>query len=251
MSDSPALEVIGLTRGYGGKLAVDGLSFEVQRGEVLGLLGPNGAGKTTTLRSIAGVLPMQEGQVHIAGHDLVSDPVGAKRSTAWVPDDPRPFDALTVNEHMLFSARMYRIEDGVGRSRELLERFELSSQRDTLGSALSRGMRQKLALAQAWLTRPRVMLLDEPLTGLDPRGIRSARAAIAAAAAEGCAVVLSSHQLDSVAALADRLLILQRGKEVFAGTMDEARALQGEGDLEEWFLAATDEGSEAAECTQD
>ena len=150
------LRVSELTRSYGAQRAVDRLSFSVQAGEVLGLLGPNGAGKTTTLRSIAGVLPLQEGAIEVAGHDLAREEVEAKRRLAWVPDDPRPFEALTVAEHLEFTASLYGVGDHRDRGRELLERFELAERASALGSELSRGMRQKLAIAQAWLADPEI-----------------------------------------------------------------------------------------------
>lgn len=242
---TPVLRVRGLSRSYDGRPAVQGLDLEVARGEVLGLLGPNGAGKTTTLRSIAGVLPLQGGSVEVAGHDLARSEVEAKRSLAWVPDDPRPFDALTVAEHLEFTAQLYGVEDHRERGRALLERFELAERAGALGSELSRGMRQKLAIAQAWLSSPAVVLLDEPLAGLDPRGIRGARLAIRELASEGTAVVLSSHQLDLVEAMADRLLVLSRGRVVFSGTLAELRAARAESSLEEVFLELTAEGDEA------
>jgi ABC-2 type transport system ATP-binding protein len=239
----PPLVVRGLSRHYEGRLAVDGLSFSVGRGEVLGLLGPNGAGKTTTLRSIAGVLPLQVGEIRVGGFDLVRDELAAKRRLAWVPDDPAPFEALSIDEHLEFTARLYRVEDWRAKADVLLARFELAERRTALGSELSRGMRQKLAFCQAWLVAPAVVLLDEPLSGLDPRGIRSAKAAIRELAETGTSIILSSHQLELVEALASRLLILDRGRKVFDGTLAAARAaLVPGGSLEEIFLAATGEG---------
>ncbi len=239
----PALVVEGFTRRYGDELAVDGLSFEVRRGEILGLVGPNGAGKTTTLRSIVGVLPLQEGRIEVDGCDLAADPVEAKRRLAWVPDDPQPIDSLTVDEHLEVTAELYGVEGWRERREELLERFTLVEKRRALGGELSRGMRQKLAFACAWLSAPRLVLMDEPLSGLDPLGIRAAKEAIRELAADGVAVVLSSHLLELIEQTAERILILHRGRRVFLGTLAEARAseLAREGaGLEEIFLAATD-----------
>jgi ABC-2 type transport system ATP-binding protein len=238
------LRVLELGRQYDGTRALDGLSFDVRAGEIVGLVGPNGAGKTTALRSIAGILPIQAGRVEVCGHDVARAEVAAKRALAWVPDDPQPFDALTVEEHLEFTAALYGLADWRARAEELLAAFELLEKRKALGGELSRGMRQKLACAQAWLPRPRLLLLDEPLSGLDPRGIRAAREAIRALSAEGTAVLLSSHQLELIEALAERILILDRGRRVFLGTLAEARAsLAGAGasSLEEIFLAATEE----------
>lgn len=244
----PALRVRGFTRSYGQTLAVDDLSFEVGAGEILGLVGPNGAGKTTTLRSIVGVLPMQQGTVEVAGHDIAGDQVAAKSALAWIPDDPRPFEILTVDEHLEFTAGLFRLgDDWRSRADELIEVFELSEKRGALGSELSRGMRQKLAFCCAWLSEPEVLLMDEPLSGLDPRGIRSAKRAIADCAASGTAVVLSSHLLELIEELADRILILDRGRGLFIGSLEEARAsvMGGEdASLEEVFLSITGERRE-------
>jgi ABC-2 type transport system ATP-binding protein len=239
----PALLVEEFSKRYDGKLAVDHLSFDVRSGEILGLVGPNGAGKTTTLRSIAGILPVHDGRIAIRGHDLAREEVRAKSELAWVPDDPQPFETLTVFEHLEFNAALYRVEDWRARAESLLSRFELVEKRDALGGELSRGMRQKLAFCCAWLHRPRLLLLDEPLTGLDPRGIRSGKQAIVELAAEGTAVILSSHLLELVEQLAHRILILDRGRKVFLGTIGEARASisTSEGsDLEAIFMAATE-----------
>jgi ABC-2 type transport system ATP-binding protein len=223
--------------------AVKDLSFRVSAGEILGLVGANGAGKTTTLRSIAGILPLQQGRVEICGHDLVTEDLAAKRRLAWIPDDPQPFDSLTVDEHLRFTAALYGVEHPEARTEELLRIFELVEKRDALGGELSRGMRQKLAFCCAWLHEPGLVLMDEPLSGLDPRGIRSAKNAVRDLASRGSAVVLSSHLLELIEELADRLLIVHRGEEVFAGTLSELRAkFRGDdtGTLEEIFLSITE-----------
>jgi ABC-2 type transport system ATP-binding protein len=239
----PVLRVESLSKTYEGQTAVDALSFDVRPGEILGLVGPNGAGKTTTLRSIVGILPVKQGRVLVCGYDVMLHEAEAKRCLYWVPDDPQPFDALTVWEHLEFTAALYDVRDWKERAEELLQRFELVEKRDALGGELSRGMRQKLAFACGWLTRPRLVLLDEPLTGLDPRGIRSAKRAIAEVAAEGSSVILSSHLLEMIEELASRILILDRGHKVFDGTLAEARSsiagVEG-GSLEEIFLKVTD-----------
>jgi ABC-2 type transport system ATP-binding protein len=167
----------------------------------------------------------------------------------WIPDDPQPFDALTVLEHLEFTAALYGQRDWRARADELLARFELSEKRDAFGGELSRGMRQKLAFCCAWIARPALVLMDEPLSGLDPRGIRSAKYEIEALARDGVAVILSSHLLVLIEELATRLLILDRGRKVFEGTLDEARARFPEharGSLEEIFFAATGDGGKAS-----
>jgi len=246
-ASAPVLVVSRFGRSYERQRAVDDLSFELRAGEILGLVGPNGAGKTTTLRTIAGVLPVKEGSISVAGHDLARDEVAAKRALRWIPDDPQPFDSLTVLEHLEFAASMYGLERWRERSAELLARFELTEKGEAFGGELSRGMRQKLALCCAWLVRPELVLMDEPLSGLDPRGIRSAKREIEELARAGAAVILSSHLLSLIEELATRLLILDRGRKVFEGTLAEARARFPEherGSLEEIFFAATGEGGE-------
>lgn len=240
------LAVHGLSKRYQDMVAVDDLSFEVRAGEILGVLGPNGAGKTTTLRSVVGVLPLQEGEVYVGGHHLVNEEVAAKKCLAWVPDDPAPFDTLTVQEHLEFTAQLYGVLDWQASAETLLARFELTEKRDALGGELSRGMRQKLAFCCSWISNPQVILMDEPLSGLDPRGIRAAKDAIREIAASGAAVVISSHLLELIEELADRLLIIDRGRSVFDGSMAEALgslAGEGAGGLEEIFLRATDQGN--------
>jgi len=241
-TSTPLLSVRDLTRRFDEVVAVDELSFEVHPGEILGLVGPNGAGKTTTLRTISGILPIQAGEICVAGHDLDSDPLGAKSALAWVPDEPQPDENLTVMEHMEFTAGIYGVDGWRPLATKLIERFDLTAKSEALGGELSRGMRQKLAFAQAWLTAPKVLLMDEPLSGLDPLGIRAAKEEIREMAANGAAIVLSSHLLKLIEELADRLLIIDFGRVVFSGTLDEARdsdlADRG-GSLEEIFLAAT------------
>ncbi len=238
----PPLVVRDFTKRYGDQLAVDGLSFDAHHGEILGLVGPNGAGKTTTLRSIAGILPIQEGRVIVGGYDIATEEAAAKNLLAWVPDDPQPFDSLTVMEHLEFTAGLYGVSDWQPKATSLLERFDLMDRAGALGGELSRGMRQKLAICAAWLSEPGVVLLDEPLSGLDPRGIRSARDAIRELADTGVAVILSSHLLELIEALADRLLIMDHGRRIFVGTLAEARAMitkDSGTSLEEIFMAVT------------
>jgi ABC-2 type transport system ATP-binding protein len=245
----PPLVVEALTKAYDGRTAVDALSFRVGSGEILGLVGPNGAGKTTTLRSIVGVLPVRDGRVLVCGHDVARQETAAKQRLCWVPDDPQPFDSLTVDEHLEFTAALYRLRDWRPRAEDLLTRFELSERRRSLGGELSRGMRQKLAFCCAWLPQPRLVLLDEPLSGLDPRGIRSAKSAIRELAAEGTAVILSSHLLSLIEELAARILILDHGRKVFEGTLTQARAAARASEhssLEEVFLAVTGSGEAPA-----
>jgi ABC-2 type transport system ATP-binding protein len=232
-------------KAYRETIAVDGLSFEVPDGAILGLVGPNGAGKTTTLRALAGIIRPTRGRLFIAGHDVVNDPIAAKRGLAYIPDDPKLFDALTIREHLEFIAATYRVADWASRSEALLQQFELVEKRDTMAQELSRGMRQKVAICCAYLHDPKAILFDEPLTGLDPYAIRTLKASIADRAATGAAIVVSSHLLSLVEDLCTHLLILNKGRSLFSGTLGEARSqyadLQGEASLEEVFFRATEQ----------
>ena len=238
----PVLAVRGLVKSYAKRRAVDGLSFVAAPGEVLGLVGPNGAGKTTTLRTIAGILPVESGTVAVAGHDLVRQPVEAKRRLALVPDNPQLFEQLSVWEHLDFTARLYGVADWQPRAARLLDELELGDRRDSLADELSRGMRQKLALACALVHDPAVLLLDEPLTGLDPRGIRTLFDLVRRRAAEGAAVVLSSHLLGQIEGLCTGFAVMRQGRLLFSGTHDELRERYAEagGSLEEVFFHLTE-----------
>ena len=241
------IEVINLTKNYGQVVAVDSLSFTVSEGQILGLVGPNGAGKTTTLRAIAGVHPPSDGQVRICGVDLRLDPVNAKRHLAFMPDEPRLFDYLTVEEHLQFVARLYQTVDYRSRLDALLDEFELADKRKALPTELSRGMKQKLMIACGFVHAPDVLIFDEPLTGLDPLGIRRMKESISVRAKAGASVILSSHLLHLVEELCDSVLVIQRGKRIAYGTIDELKwqIAQGRTDvsLEEAFLRITAAGS--------
>jgi ABC-2 type transport system ATP-binding protein len=215
------IEVEGLQKLYGDFPAVQGLSFRIGPGEVLGLVGPNGAGKTTTIRSLAGIIIPSGGRIRIAGRDLREDPVGAKAQLAFIPDEPHLFEYLTVEEHLRFIGRLYGVTDVGARIPGLLDELDLSEKRGSLPGELSRGMKQKLAIACGLLHEPKALLLDEPLTGLDPVGIRRMKATIMRRAAAGSAVILSSHLLHLVEEICTRLLVLQHGRVVAFGTMSE------------------------------
>lgn len=238
------ISVTGFSKNYGDTQAVEDLSFDVAPGSILAMLGPNGAGKTTTLRALTGILRPTAGRLAIGGHDIVEDPVAAKQQLALVPDDPHLFDSLTVWEHLDFTAAAYRVPDFSRAAEALLEEFELSDKRHTAAHELSRGMRQKTAICCAYLHQPSVILLDEPMTGLDPRGIRTLKNSIRQRAGAGAAVVISSHLLSLVEDLCTDLLILHHGRRLFCGTIDEARArypdLEGENSLEAVFFRATE-----------
>jgi ABC-2 type transport system ATP-binding protein len=238
------IDVLDFHKVYRQTVAVAGLTFRVEPGQILGLLGPNGAGKTTTMRALAGINPPTRGTLIIAGHDVVAEPVAAKRLLAYVPDDPKLFDALTVWEHLTFIAGAYQVTDFRETAERLLAQFELTEQRDTLGQELSRGMRQKVAICCAYLHAPRAILVDEPLTGLDPRGIRTMKHSLRERAAAGAAIIISSHLLALVEDLCTHLLILDRGRPRFSGTMADARAACAGGaadsSLEDVFFTVTE-----------
>ena len=219
----PALEVQGLAKSFGRRQAVDGLDFSVGPGEILGLVGPNGAGKTTTMRMIAGITAPDGGVVRVEGHDLRAGPVAAKRRLAMVPDEPHLFGHLTVWEHLEFAARVYGVPAWEADAGALLSSLEMTERRDSLADELSRGMRQKVALACALLHRPALLMLDEPLTGLDPRGIRTLYEAIRSRAEDGAGVMLSSHLLGQIEGLCTRFLIMRGGRMLFHGTHEELR----------------------------
>jgi len=234
------IEVEGLVKAYQSVTAVDGLSFRVARGEVLGLVGPNGAGKTTTLRCIAGILPPNAGTIRLAGFDLVTQPVESRRRLAFMPDEPRLFEYLTVEDHLAFTARMYGVADAAARARVLLDELELAGKERALPAELSRGMKQKLVVASGQLHDPDVLVFDEPLTGIDPGGIRKMKQTIVRRAAGGSAVIVSSHLLPLVEEICSRVLVLSHGKAVLQGTLEEIRAgAGGDASLEEIFLRVT------------
>jgi ABC-2 type transport system ATP-binding protein len=242
------IRVASLTRQYGEFRAVDDLSFTVAPGEVLGLVGPNGAGKTTTLRCLAGIIAPSSGTVTVAGHDIQRDPVSAKRALAFIPDEPHLFEHLTVEEHLRFIGRLYGVADAEARIAPLLEEMELTEKRRVLSTELSRGMKQKLAIACGLLHDPSVLILDEPLTGLDPGGMRRMRATIAARARGGAAIILSSHLLTLVEELCTALFVIRRGRCVAAGTIADivaSRPALAGLSLEDQFMALTAAGDGA------
>ncbi|HEU4590818.1 MAG TPA: ABC transporter ATP-binding protein [Steroidobacteraceae bacterium] len=237
------IELTSLRKSFGDFAAVRDLSFSVRRGEVMGLVGPNGAGKTTTLRVMAGIIPPTQGKVLIGGHDIVADPIQAKRQLAFFPDEPRLFDYLTVRQHLNFVARLYGVPDHESRAVPLLEELELADRADHLPGELSRGMKQKLAIACGLLHSPAVLIFDEPLTGLDPLGIRRMKDSIRRRATEGAAIVLSSHLLHLLEEVCSHVLIMKKGESIAYDTMAAVHARFSDGDpnasLEDVFIRAT------------
>ncbi|MGZ4810722.1 MAG: ABC transporter ATP-binding protein [Thermoanaerobaculia bacterium] len=239
-----AIEVVGLSKTYGEFVAVRDFNLTVATGEILGLVGPNGAGKTTTLRAIAGIHPPTEGRIQICGADLANSPVEAKKHLAFFPDEPRLFDYLSVEEHLQFTAGLYGVADFRARMEPLLEEFELTSKRKSLPAELSRGMKQKLMIACGFLHDPEALIFDEPLTGLDPLGIRRMKESITRRAKSGAGVILSSHLLHLVEELCDKIAVIQNGQLVAHGTVDELKWKIAQGrdvSLEDAFLQITAE----------
>jgi ABC-2 type transport system ATP-binding protein len=226
------IQVQELVKSYGSFRAVDGISLEVAPGEIHGFLGPNGAGKTTAIRMIAGLLKPDAGRITINGHDLAASPVEAKRGLGFIPDRPFIYEKLTAGEFLRFHAGLYGI-DGTGlqnRIAEMLGLFELGRWEGELVESFSHGMKQRLVMCAAFLHRPRAVLVDEPMVGLDPRGARLIKQVFREMSRKGVAILMSTHTLEVAQEMCDRISILQRGRIIARGTVDELRALAGSAD---------------------
>jgi ABC-2 type transport system ATP-binding protein len=237
------IELAGLTKRYGTFTAVDNVDLLVTRGELFGFLGPNGAGKTTTLRMIAGILRPTAGTVRIAGHDITTDPIAAKSVLGFIPDRPFIYEKLTGSEFLRFVAGLFgqhgpAIEQ---RSRELMAIFDLEDWRDELVESYSHGMRQKLIISSAFVHRPDVIVVDEPMVGLDPRAAKTLKQLFRQYTQLGHTIMMSTHSLEVAETLCDRIAIMNGGKIRACGTMDELRAdaVAGAVGLEDIFLRLT------------
>jgi ABC-2 type transport system ATP-binding protein len=235
------IRVSRLVKMYGTFAAVNDLSFEVAPGEIVGLLGPNGAGKTSTLRCIVGIQAPTSGEIAIGGHSIVSEPVAAKRQIGFMADEPHLFDYLTVTEHLRLTARIYQVADAERRARTLLDELQLADKANALPSELSRGMKQKVAIACGLLHDPPALLFDEPLTGLDPLGIRQMKETIVRRGREGAAVLVSSHLLHLVEEICTRVVIIHRGAKLADDTIPAlaGQAARSGSTLEDIFLELT------------
>jgi ABC-2 type transport system ATP-binding protein len=237
------IDVQHLTKTYGEFKAVDDFSFHVAPGEIVGLIGPNGAGKTSTLRCIVGIQAPSAGSIAVGGHDIVKDPVEAKRLLAFMADEPPLFEYLTVMEHLRLTGRLYHVRDVEAKAKPLLSELQLTGKEHALPVELSRGMKQKVAIACGLLHDPGALLFDEPLTGLDPLGIRHMKATIVARGRAGAAVIVSSHLLHLVEEICTRIVIIDHGVKIADATLAELRArpeLAAEGSsLEQIFITAT------------
>lgn len=241
------LEVSQLVKEYKNLRAVDDLSFTIRPGEIVGLLGPNGAGKTTALRCIAGILRPTYGTITINGFDLLKDLGKAKSGLAFVPEVPSLYELLTVDEHLRFVAMCFnRLDRYEEMGDHLLKRYNLIEKKGALVATLSKGMKQKLAIACAFVHEANVFLLDEPVIGIDPAGVAQMKAELHRARDAGCAILVSTHLLDTAERLCDRVIIVARGKKLAEGTLAELQQMSGmEGEtLEEVFLKLTEERHE-------
>ena len=238
------LEVKGLVKEYKNHRAVNGLSFTIKPGEIVGLIGPNGAGKTTALRCIAGILRATSGDVFINGHSLHHDQAQAKKGMAFVPEVPSLYDLLTVNEHLRFIAMCFNTLDVFEeKHEELLKRYNLWEKRDDLVATLSKGMRQKLSVACALVHNANVFLFDEPLIGIDPAGAHELKQELIRARDAGATILVLTHLLDTAEKFCNRVLIVARGKLLAEGTIEELRTLYNmeNRSLEDLFLTLTSE----------
>ncbi len=243
------LQVSNLVKEYKNFRAVNDLSFTINPGEFVGLLGPNGAGKTTALRCVAGILKPTYGQVLINGHDIVSDQAKAKMGLAFVPELPSLYELLTVDEHLRFVAMCFNCLNNYEQVGDhLLERYHLIEKKDDLVATLSKGMKQKLAIACALVHNANVMLFDEPIIGVDPAGVAQVKDELRRAKDSGCAILVSTHLLDTAEKLCDRVIILARGRKLAEGTLAQLQTsnhMEGMS-LEDVFLQLTDESNTTA-----
>jgi ABC-2 type transport system ATP-binding protein len=246
------IETKNLVKLFGDKAAVNNISFDVRGGEVFGFLGPNGAGKTTTIKMIVGLLQPTSGNVKVAGYDVQTQPMQAKATSGYVPDTPNLYMKLSAREFLRFVGDLYEMKRAKAEERidELLKLFDLTDVRDDLIDSYSHGMKQKTALAAALIHDPKVLVLDEPTVGLDPKSARLIKDILRQLADRGAAVFLSTHILEIAERMCDRIGIIDHGNLVAVGTMDELRSMGKSGSsLEDIFLALTG-GAEEAEIAE-
>jgi ABC-2 type transport system ATP-binding protein len=239
------IAITDLVKAFGTFTAVDGVSLDVPAGQIHGFLGPNGAGKTTTLRMIAGLLRPDAGTIVVNGHDLAREPEAAKASLGFIPDRPFIYEKLTAGEFLRFHGGLYGLDDRDraldGRVREMLELFELSRWEHELVESFSHGMKQRLVMCAAFLHRPRAVVVDEPMVGLDPRGARLIKDVFRKMSERGVAILMSTHTLEVAQEMCDRISIILKGRIIARGTVEELRAMAGHPDehLTSVFLKLT------------
>ena len=223
------ITVENLVKRFGKFTAVDGVSITVEPGQIHGFLGPNGAGKTTSIRMIAGLLKPDSGRILVNGHDLGREPEAAKASLGFIPDRPFIYDKLTAGEFLRFHGGLYGMDGGDTEARitEMLEIFELGRWQHELVESFSHGMKQRLVMSAAFLHRPKAVLVDEPMVGLDPRGARLIKDIFRRMASHGVAILMSTHTLEVAQEMCDRISIILKGQIIAHGTVAELRALAG------------------------
>ena len=223
------IQLQDLVKRYGAFTAVDGVSLDVQPGEIHGFLGPNGAGKTTTIRMIAGLLKPTAGRILVNGHDTAIEPQLAKASLGFIPDRPFIYDKLTAGEFLSFHAGLYGLTNGQVGSRvdEMLELFELTQWKNELIESFSHGMKQRLVMSSAFLHRPQAVAVDEPMVGLDPRGARLIKDVFRRMSERGVAILMSTHTLEVAQEMCHRVSIIQKGHIIAQGTVDEVKRIAG------------------------
>jgi ABC-2 type transport system ATP-binding protein len=241
------IAVENLVKRFGSFTAVDGVSINVEPGQIHGFLGPNGAGKTTSIRMIAGLLKPDAGRILVNGHDLAQEPEAAKAALGFIPDRPFIYDKLTAGEFLRFHGGLYGMEGGDTETRitEMLEIFELSRWQNELVESFSHGMKQRLVMSAAFLHKPKAVLVDEPMVGLDPRGARLIKDIFRRMAAHGVAILMSTHTLEVAQEMCDLISIILKGKIIAHGTVADVRAMAGNADdeLTAVFLKLTGGGA--------
>lgn len=234
------LIVNDLSKTFKKLVAVDNISFKVLPGEIVGILGPNGAGKSTTIKLIAGLLRKKSGNIKICGFENTS--VDAKKKFAYVPEFPQLYDMLTVDEHMEFISQAYNIENWQEFMLPYFERFDLIDKRNKLGKELSKGMKQKVSICCGLLTKADLFLLDEPMIGLDPKAIRETKKIMKELASEGKSILVSTHLLDSIELICNKVLVMKNGRIIINSTIEELKLLNGvDSSLEDIFLEVTED----------
>ena len=234
------LDIQHLTKRYGEKKAVDDLSLHIAPGEIYGFIGHNGAGKTTTLKAVVGILPFEEGEITINGVSVKTDPLTCKRQLAYIPDNPDLYDYMTGSKYLNFIADIFGVgaEERQERIRKYADLFELTDDLAQPIAAYSHGMKQKLAIISAWLHQPRLIIMDEPFVGLDPKAAHTLKGMMREVCDQGGAIFFSTHVLEVAEKLCDKVAIIKGGRLIRAGTMEEVK---GDDSLEEVFLELEDE----------
>jgi len=232
------LEVKGLVKRYGNQEALKNISFSLDGGEVVGLLGPNGAGKSTTIKCIVGLLRKTAGEIFIGGHDHQS--IAAKKIFSYIPETPHVYDLLTVQEHLQFVSQAYHVTDWKLKAERYLELYDLVDKKEKLGRDLSKGMRQKVSICCALISDPQILFFDEPMIGLDPKAIKHTKMIFKELKDQGKTILVSTHMIDGVEAIADRIMIMKEGNIIGNDTVSNLKAsINSDSSLEDLFLEMT------------